>query len=369
MARIRSIHPGQWTDEQFVMCSPWAQLLCIAIRNEADDAGLFEWKPIGLKMRLLPAASVDVAALLAELAEAGLLMRYEHGGKPYGAIKNFGKWQSPKKPSRKHPATAEVLAYTAYENPEDLGDSGGNNGGNCPKQAPSAPRDPEPIDECTKLVPNQYGTGGEKSRQRERDREKERESEDTPQTPRPDPESSSEPAPPLSADADVIDSEPEFELVMPEPVPIQTGTVLVAYGSTPGLPVKFPKYAAEFAEFWAVYPRKKAKGAAERAWAKAVKLVDPAELMARLRAQIPVMMLKPQFIPHPATWLNGKRWEDEISSHDLMPDPRSGVVGSLAYLANMDKFNGTEELNGMSDYERELLSRPAWQDALEGPKH
>ena len=27
-----------------------------------------------------------------------------------------------------------------------------------------------------------------------------------------------------------------------------------------------------------------------------------------------------QFIPHPATWLNGSRWDDEVETHEQIPD-------------------------------------------------
>ena len=55
MARIRSVHPGIWTDEAFLSCDPLARLLFIGIWTDADDHGAFEWKPIGLKLKLLPA--------------------------------------------------------------------------------------------------------------------------------------------------------------------------------------------------------------------------------------------------------------------------------------------------------------------------
>ena len=31
MARIRSLHPGQWTDEAFVQCSAFARLLALGL--------------------------------------------------------------------------------------------------------------------------------------------------------------------------------------------------------------------------------------------------------------------------------------------------------------------------------------------------
>ena len=68
--------------------------------------------------------------------------------------------------------------------------------------------------------------------------------------------------------------------------------------------------------FWSVYPRKIGKGAAELAWKKIrpddtlqVRIVDA------VKAQCKSEQWKRdggQFIPHPATWLNGKRWEDVL---------------------------------------------------------
>jgi hypothetical protein len=113
MARIRSIHPTQWTDEDFVSCSSWARLLAIGLRNEADDAGVFEWKPLGLKMRLMPADNVDVEALLAELVEHQQVLCFRHGGRLYGAIRNFCRFQRPKKPDQKYPLPRSIATYTA----------------------------------------------------------------------------------------------------------------------------------------------------------------------------------------------------------------------------------------------------------------
>lgn len=67
MARIRSIHPGQWSDEDFVCLSFPARLLALALRNLADDHGIFEWKPRTIKMQLFPADNIDMEPLLSEL--------------------------------------------------------------------------------------------------------------------------------------------------------------------------------------------------------------------------------------------------------------------------------------------------------------
>jgi len=90
---------------------------------------------------------------------------------------------------------------------------------------------------------------------------------------------------------------------------------------------------ALFASFWKLYPRKVGKDKAEKAWAKLK--VDQAlyDLMVTALAK---QVLTPdwvkergQFIPHPATWLNGKRWQDEIPDvpTNVHPFPQSRHTG------------------------------------------
>ena len=114
MSRIRSIHPGIWTDVEFVGLSPFARLLFIGIWNECDDKGIFLWSPMHLKMRILPADNVDASALLDEIEVAGRVRRYEVDGKWYGAVKNFAKFQRPKKPNDIHPASPETLVFAGH---------------------------------------------------------------------------------------------------------------------------------------------------------------------------------------------------------------------------------------------------------------
>lgn len=67
-----------------------------------------------------------------------------------------------------------------------------------------------------------------------------------------------------------------------------------------------------FDRFWNVYPRKAGKQAAVKAWAKAIKSTSPDVIVdgASRFAADPNLPEK-QFIPHPATWLNAGRWDDE----------------------------------------------------------
>jgi hypothetical protein len=66
----------------------------------------------------------------------------------------------------------------------------------------------------------------------------------------------------------------------------------------------------EFEAFWAAYPRRVAKLAAQKAYAKALKLTTHETIMRgveRYKAG------KPDYADwcHPATWLHGGRWDDE----------------------------------------------------------
>lgn len=115
MARIRSVHPSIFTDESWVSCSPVARLLYIGLWTDADDQGLFEWKPLQLKMRLLPGDAADVASLLGELAAVDLIAPFEHGGRQFGAIKQFRKYQRPKKPNSIHFLPDEWRTYVCLD--------------------------------------------------------------------------------------------------------------------------------------------------------------------------------------------------------------------------------------------------------------
>ncbi len=69
----------------------------------------------------------------------------------------------------------------------------------------------------------------------------------------------------------------------------------------------------DFSAFWALYPRRVAKKAAEKAWGRVATSPEMIEqIMAGLRAQLPAMLKKEkEFVPHPATWLNQQRFEDD----------------------------------------------------------
>lgn len=82
-------------------------------------------------------------------------------------------------------------------------------------------------------------------------------------------------------------------------------------------------------EFWPIFPRREAKVAALKA-ARAV-LKTPELRAAALRAltlQLPDLTSRPpDKRPHPATWISGRRWEDEPAL-PFISMPRSGENGN-----------------------------------------
>lgn len=75
MPKMRGIKPETWTDEKIVSVSPLARLLFIGMWNYACDNGHVDDSPVQLKMRILPADNCNPAELIAELVDAGLLVR------------------------------------------------------------------------------------------------------------------------------------------------------------------------------------------------------------------------------------------------------------------------------------------------------
>jgi hypothetical protein len=111
MARIRSVFPGLFTDEAFAPLSDAAQITLIGVWTEADDNGVFEWKPVSLRMRLRPSKDGSIEPMLEELAAANVIMTFEVGGKRYGAVRNFKKYQRPKSPKAVFPFPDNISDY------------------------------------------------------------------------------------------------------------------------------------------------------------------------------------------------------------------------------------------------------------------
>lgn len=73
----------------------------------------------------------------------------------------------------------------------------------------------------------------------------------------------------------------------------------------------------DFELFWSQYPRKTAKKDARRAWEK----LKPEQRVAAMEAlpnHVEVWADRDLiYVPYPATWLNGERWEDELAPRGM----------------------------------------------------
>jgi hypothetical protein len=137
MSRIRSIHPGLFTDEAFMALSAHARLLVVGVWTEAWDDGVFEWKPLTLKAKIFPADNVDVPGLLEELIAGAFVRREEADGRQIGLVRNFRLYQRPKKPNSSGMLRDEWRTYVGI------------------------------IDDSGEPVPNRFATSGGKSPQME----------------------------------------------------------------------------------------------------------------------------------------------------------------------------------------------------------
>lgn len=101
MARIRTIKPEFWTDEDMAEVSEAACLLAIGLLNYADDEGYFNANPKLIKAAVFPIRepSVTIPVMLRELSNHGYLVLFSTSdSKHFGLIQNFAKHQVVNKP-------------------------------------------------------------------------------------------------------------------------------------------------------------------------------------------------------------------------------------------------------------------------------
>jgi uncharacterized protein YdaU (DUF1376 family) len=90
--------------------------------------------------------------------------------------------------------------------------------------------------------------------------------------------------------------------------------------NTPKSTPSCASYDARFLEFWSHYPRKKSKGQAWKAWQRLRPNADLEQQIAdglnRAKSSPDWKRDNGKFIPHPATWLNARGWEDEVAAEE-----------------------------------------------------
>lgn len=106
MARIRSIKPEIWTNEQFVECSTMARLLYLGMQNFCDDAGNIPASVKTLKMQVFPGddcTAAQVSGFVEELITNGLVDEYQAGGTTYWHVMSWDSMQKVDRPNIIYP--------------------------------------------------------------------------------------------------------------------------------------------------------------------------------------------------------------------------------------------------------------------------
>lgn len=220
-----------------------------------DDYGVMDARPKILKSRLFPLKediiSDDMIIVLRQLESAGLIRTYKVGGKPFLQVTNWAEHQRVRDSKHKYPTPDDADEEEEPETEETSTDCGDS------EQSAQTRGDSRRL----------AATCGETLRLAARaGAESESESESISKT--------------SVTRTRARDTDPAFDL------------------------------------FWTEYPNKKAKPAAAKAWAK----LKPDEGLTK---QIMDGLAKwkrsdqwtrddGRFIPYPATWLNGRRWEDDV---------------------------------------------------------
>jgi hypothetical protein len=102
MARCRNVKPNFFRNEVLAAAAPHARLLFVGLWCLADRRGLLEDRPARIRADIFPYETVDIEALLSELADAvdedgspAFVERYTAGGRRFIRIVNFRRHQYP----------------------------------------------------------------------------------------------------------------------------------------------------------------------------------------------------------------------------------------------------------------------------------
>lgn len=87
----------------------------------------------------------------------------------------------------------------------------------------------------------------------------------------------------------------------------------------------------DFSDFYKLYPHKKGKENARVMWSR---LTEKERELAhawliRYIAYWKQKAIEKQFLPHPATWLHQKRWEDDLSDNVILSKPVENIQKEL----------------------------------------
>lgn len=302
MARSRNIKPGFFSNEHLAELDFATRLLFIGLWTEADREGRMEDRPKRLRMALFPADNVDVDHMLDDLAASGFIQRYEVDGKRYLQVDSFTKHQMPhhKEIASVIPAPPgrQQMTRHAYEvSPalrQAIFDRDDHECLCCQSHeklsidhiVPLAKGGDNSFENLQTLCMSCNSAKGDSTKDYRKSNVDPSMDQDRAKHGAPCPSDS------LSLDSGFLIP----DSLNPSPAPVDSAEL--------------------FSRFWKLYPRKVGKDKAEKAWAKikvSQALFDKIVAALAKHRQLPGWTKdNGQFIPHASTWLNGKRWEDEV---------------------------------------------------------
>lgn len=288
MARIRSVHPEIAENETLVDVSPRAERTFLRLLTYLDDDGRGKDNLRLIKAGIYPLhddmtiEEIDVD--LWELVGHGLLLRYEvDGQKVIAARANEWRWQKPQRPTAsKLPAPPEDYIPPSPPAP-DVSDNG------------SSASPPRVLRESSANTTRRRGKGEGVGEGGERDTRGPSES--------------------LALVPATPDDAPSARVR-----PLRPATSALATNG----------YPSDFEAWYQTYPRHRAKADAFQAWKRARGLASWEELWDGLQQALDTWRRErtpPDKIPYPATWLNGRRWEDEPAADVQLAPDRAQVKG------------------------------------------
>lgn len=126
--------------------------------------------------------------------------------------------------------------------------------------------------------------------------------------------------------------------------------------TTQHAPKKAPESLTDgFDKWWAAYPRKTAKKAAQKAYKAAIKDgATPTRLIAALNNHIAAWRAEnreARYIPYPSTWLNSGNWEDETPTSPANTTPAyiNNTVTHTPQPVNPTTYDFTDIINRLDN--------------------
>lgn len=255
MARSRNIKPSFFKNELLVEMGPFDRLLFVGLWCLADREGRVEDRPKRIKMELFPCDSYEVDQGLNDLQRHGFVKRYEAAGFRVVSILNFTKHQTPHGTEKDSELPDESGEFTVHERTTNGYVTGQKRKNNVISEQGNGQ---QPLGNSAGSVKQQ----GDNT---------------------------------LNPDSRILNPDSLIPKHKREKSPVS------------GLEERFDT-------FWKAYPKKTAKDDARKAFAKRK---PDAAMLENMLAALEVQSRSPawtkeggQFIPNPATWLNGGRWQD-----------------------------------------------------------